>query len=54
MAWWLARLFVQSLPGFVISFETIFGLPDERLTIRHDSDSGAQPYVAGTQTSGGA
>ena len=36
------------LPGFVISFETILGLPDERLTIRHDSGSSAQPYVAGT------
>lgn len=36
------------LPGFVISFDTIFGLPNERLTIRHDSGSGAEPYVAGT------
>jgi len=36
------------LPGFVLSFETIFGLPDERLTIRHDAGSGAGPYVAGT------
>jgi dihydrodipicolinate reductase len=25
------------LPGFVISAEIIFGLPDERLTIRHDA-----------------
>lgn len=36
------------LPGFIISFETIFGLPDERLTIRHDAGSGAEPYVSGT------
>jgi len=36
------------LPGFIIAFETIFGLPDERLTIRHDAGSGAAPYVAGT------
>jgi 4-hydroxy-tetrahydrodipicolinate reductase len=36
------------LPGYVIAFETIFGLPDERLTIRHDAGSGAEPYVAGT------
>jgi 4-hydroxy-tetrahydrodipicolinate reductase len=36
------------LPGFVIAFETIFGLPDERLTIRHDAGAGAQPYVGGT------
>lgn len=36
------------LPGYVISFETVFGLPGERLSIRHDSGSGAGPYVAGT------
>src|SRR5215469_10624808 len=36
------------LPSYVIGFETIFGLPDERLTIRHDSGSGAEPYVGGT------
>lgn len=36
------------LPGYVISFEALFGLPDERLTIRHDAGSGAEPYVAGT------
>lgn len=36
------------LPSYVISFETIFGLPHERLTIRHDSGTGAEPYIAGT------
>ncbi len=36
------------LPSYVIAFETIFGLPDERLTIRHDAGAGAEPYVAGT------
>lgn len=36
------------LPGFVSSIEVLFGLPDERLTIRHDSGAGAGPYVAGT------
>ncbi len=36
------------LPSYVIAFETIFGLPDERLTIRHDAGSSAAPYVAGT------
>jgi 4-hydroxy-tetrahydrodipicolinate reductase len=36
------------LPGYVIAFEAIFGLPDERLTIRHDAGAGAGPYVAGT------
>ncbi|HTO75735.1 MAG TPA: 4-hydroxy-tetrahydrodipicolinate reductase [Thermoanaerobaculia bacterium] len=36
------------LPGFVSSIEVIFGRPDETLTIRHDSGSGAAPYVDGT------
>ncbi len=36
------------LPSFVIAFEILFGLPDERLTIRHDAGPGAMPYVAGT------
>ncbi len=36
------------LPGFVSSIEILFGMPDERLTIRHDSGSGAGPYVSGT------
>ncbi len=36
------------LPGIVLAFETIFGLPNERLTIRHDAGKGAEPYVHGT------
>lgn len=36
------------LPGFVLSFETIFGLPEERLTVRHDAGTSAEPYVDGT------
>ena len=36
------------LPGFVLSCEAHFGLPDERLLIRHDAGSSAAPYVAGT------
>ncbi|HWH67904.1 MAG TPA: 4-hydroxy-tetrahydrodipicolinate reductase [Candidatus Sulfotelmatobacter sp.] len=35
------------LPGYVISVEAIFGLPDEKLTLRHDAGSSAEPYVAG-------
>jgi 4-hydroxy-tetrahydrodipicolinate reductase len=35
------------LPGFVISAEVIFGMPDQKLTIRHDSGSSAMPYVDG-------
>ncbi|TAM92024.1 4-hydroxy-tetrahydrodipicolinate reductase, partial [bacterium] len=27
---------------------SIFGLPDERLTIRHDAGTSATPYVGGT------
>ena len=36
------------LPGYTLAFETLFGLPDERLTIRHDAGTSAAPYVAGT------
>jgi 4-hydroxy-tetrahydrodipicolinate reductase len=36
------------LPGIVLAFEAIFGLPDERLTVRHDAGTGAEPYVHGT------
>lgn len=36
------------LPGYVIAFEALFGMPDERLTIRHDAGSSAEPYVSGT------
>jgi 4-hydroxy-tetrahydrodipicolinate reductase len=36
------------LPSFSVSTEVVFGLPDERLSIRHDAGSSAAPYVAGT------
>lgn len=36
------------LPSYVISVEAIFGANDERLTIRHDAGSGADPYIQGT------
>jgi len=35
------------LPGFVIGAEVIFGMPDQKLSIRHDSGSSARPYVDG-------
>jgi 4-hydroxy-tetrahydrodipicolinate reductase len=35
------------LPGYTISVEIIFGLPDQTLSLRHDSGSSAQPYVGG-------
>jgi 4-hydroxy-tetrahydrodipicolinate reductase len=36
------------LPSFVLATEVVFGLPDERLTIRHDAGASAEPYVTGT------
>jgi len=36
------------LPGFVIAAEVIFGKPNERLSLRYDGGSGAEPYVDGT------
>lgn len=36
------------LPSYILSCEALFGLPDERLAIRHDAGSSAAPYVAGT------
>ena len=36
------------LPSFVVSTEVVFGMPDERLTIRHDAGGSPGPYVAGT------
>jgi 4-hydroxy-tetrahydrodipicolinate reductase len=41
------------LPSFTLSFETVFGLPNERLSIRHDAGSGAEPYVNGTLLAAG-
>lgn len=35
------------LPGYTISAEVIFGMADQRLTIRHDAGSSAEPYVDG-------
>lgn len=35
------------LPSYTISAEIIFGLPDQRLTIRHDAGGSALPYVGG-------
>jgi 4-hydroxy-tetrahydrodipicolinate reductase len=42
-----SRVHSIRLPGFVISAEVIFGMPDQVLTIRHDSGSSAVPYVDG-------
>jgi 4-hydroxy-tetrahydrodipicolinate reductase len=36
------------LPSYVISVEAIFAAREERLTIRHDAGTGAEPYIQGT------
>jgi 4-hydroxy-tetrahydrodipicolinate reductase len=43
-----AQVHSLRLPSFTVSTEIVFGLPDERLSIRHDAGSSAQPYVTGT------
>jgi 4-hydroxy-tetrahydrodipicolinate reductase len=35
------------LPGYVLSAEAIFGMPDQKLVIRHEAGSSAMPYVDG-------
>ncbi len=36
------------MPGYVLSCEAVFGMADERLVIRHDAGTSAEPYVGGT------
>ena len=43
-----AQVHSVRLPSFVVSTDVVFGLPDERLTIRHDAGGTPTPYVAGT------
>ena len=35
------------LPGYTLSTEAVFGMPDQRLSIRHDTGTSARPYVDG-------
>jgi 4-hydroxy-tetrahydrodipicolinate reductase len=42
-----SRVHAVRLPGFVLSVDITFGRPGERLSIRHDSDQSAAPYVDG-------
>jgi 4-hydroxy-tetrahydrodipicolinate reductase len=35
------------LPGYVISVDVIFGMPDQKLILRHESGASAEPYVDG-------
>jgi len=43
-----AQVHSLRLPSFTVSTEVVFGLPGERLSIRHDAGASADPYVAGT------
>lgn len=35
------------LPGYIISLDAIFGMPDQKLILRHEAGSSAEPYVNG-------
>ena len=35
------------LPGYTISIDAIFGMPGQKLILRHESGSSAEPYVSG-------
>jgi len=35
------------LPGYTISIDAIFGMPGQKLILRHESGSSAEPYVDG-------
>ena len=35
------------VPGFVLGIEAIFGMRDQRLQLRHEAGSSAEPYVDG-------
>jgi 4-hydroxy-tetrahydrodipicolinate reductase len=35
------------LPGYTISIDAIFGMPDQKLILRHESGTSAEPYVNG-------
>ncbi len=41
------RIHSLRLPGFVIGAEVIFGMPDQRLSLRHDAGGSARPYIDG-------
>jgi large subunit ribosomal protein L11 len=42
------RVHSVRLPSFVVSTEVVFGMPEERMTIRFDAGSSPAPYVSGT------
>ncbi|HET8985116.1 MAG TPA: 4-hydroxy-tetrahydrodipicolinate reductase [Trueperaceae bacterium] len=42
-----AQVHSVRLPGFTLGTEVLFGLPDQRLSIRTDAGTSAEPYVDG-------
>jgi 4-hydroxy-tetrahydrodipicolinate reductase len=42
------RVHSVRLPSYVLAVEAIFGKAGERLTLRHDAGTSAEPYVGGT------
>lgn len=41
------QVHAMRLPGYVLGIEAIFGMRDQRLHIRHEAGSSAEPYVEG-------
>lgn len=35
------------LPGYVIGLDVVFGMPDQKLILRHEAGASAEPYVDG-------
>jgi 4-hydroxy-tetrahydrodipicolinate reductase len=35
------------LPGYIISLDAVFGMPDQKLLLKHEAGSSAVPYVEG-------
>lgn len=42
-----AQVHSVRLPGYTVGVEVVLGLPDQRLSIRHDAGPSAEPYVDG-------
>ncbi len=42
-----AQVHSVRLPGYTVGVEAVFGLPDQRLSIRQDAGASAEPYVDG-------
>lgn len=45
--WQGSQVHSVRLPGYIISLDAIFGMPDQKLILRHESGSSAVPYVNG-------